>query len=103
MFQAIDKNFLEQFNVDPGTIFGKFVEFQRAGFEAVREIAENNGRALTQLTTIRDPQEFLASQQTILQTVAEENVAVLTRLFQSASAEVTSPVKSRKATDRKGL
>lgn len=103
MFQAIDKNFLEQFNVDPSTVFGKFVELQRAGFEAVREIAENNGRALTQISTIRDPQEFLTAPQTILQNVAEQNMAVLSRLFQSATAEDSVPAKARKAAERKGL
>lgn len=103
MFQAMDKNFLEQFNVDPGTIFGKFVEFQRAGLEAAREIAENNSNALTQMTAIRDPQEFMASQQSILQTVTEQNVAVLTRLFQSTSAEAVAPAKVRKVAERKGL
>lgn len=103
MFQAIDKNFLDQFNVDPGTVFGRFAEFQRAGFEALREIAENNGHALTQLGALRDPKEFFTAQQTILQTVTEQNTAVLTRLFQSTSAEAAAPVKVRKATDRKGL
>jgi DnaJ-class molecular chaperone len=103
MFQAMDKSFLEQFNVDPSTVFGKFIEFQRAGFDAVREIAENNGHALTQLSAIRDPKEYLTAQQSILQSVAEQNVAVLTRLFQSASTEIVNPIKVRKATERKGV
>lgn len=97
MFKAIDPVFFEQFNVAPDTALGKFFDFQRAGFEAVREIADNNIRALTQLSTAGNPQDFFAAQPGVVQTLAEQNIAVLTRLFQPAIDGAASAAKAAKA------
>ncbi len=85
MFNYMGQNLFDQFNVDPGGVIGRLVDLQRAGLEAVREMADNNSRAMVQLTSLRNPQEFLATQQQVLQSVAEQNMAVLTRLMQSAA------------------
>ncbi len=92
MFNYMGQNLFDQFNVDPGGVIGRLVDLQRAGLEAVREMADNNSRAMVQLTSLRNPQEFLATQQQVLQSVAEQNMAVLTRLMQSAA----SPAAERK-------
>lgn len=96
MFKAIDPVFFEQFSVTPGTALGKFFEFQRAGFDAAREIADNNIRAITQLSSAGTPQDFLAAQPVALKELAEQNIAVLTRLFQPALEDTAANAKAPK-------
>jgi hypothetical protein len=91
MFPPLDPKLFEQFNADPATFLGKLAEFQRANFEAAREIADNNNRAFQQLASIRDPQEFFSAQGAILQAAYQQNVDVLTRLWQPAFAEPAKP------------
>lgn len=96
MFKAIDPAFFEQFNAAPGTVLGKFFDFQRAGLDAVREIADNNIRAIAQVSSCRNPQDFLAGQQAAVQALAEQNIAVLTRLFQPALDDAEVSAKASK-------
>ena len=87
MFPTIDPKFFEQLASNPLALIGKIAEFQRANFEAAREIAENNSRAFQQLATIRDPQELASMPPAILQATAQQNMEILTRLWQNAVSE----------------
>lgn len=91
MFPSFDPKFFEQFSMNPGSFLTKIADFQRANFEAAREIAENNTKAFQQLATIRDPQELASMQPAILQAVVQQNLEILTRLWGSLSGEVAPP------------
>jgi hypothetical protein len=91
MFSSFDPKLFEQFSADPSSFLGKIAEFQRANFEAAREIVENNSRAFTQLTAIRDPQAFFSAQPAILQAAAQQNMDILKRLWQSMPGDQAAP------------
>jgi len=101
MLSLVDTKFFDQANVDPTGFFGRLIDFQRAGIAAASEIAENTSRGLLQLASVRDPQEFFAAQQTILQEIAQQNFAVLTRLGQTTVEEGETPAAARKAAPKK--
>ncbi|CAA7619428.1 phasin family protein [Magnetospirillum sp. SS-4] len=91
MFPQFDPKLFEQFSMNPASLLSKIADFQRANFEAAREITENNTRAFQQLTAIRDPQSFVAMQPAILQAVLQQNGEVMTRLWQSLGADLAPP------------
>jgi hypothetical protein len=91
MFPSFDPKFFEQFSMNPASLLSKIADFQRANFEAAREITENNTRAFQQLTAVRDPQAFMAMQPAILQAVIQQNTEVMTKLWQSLGAELKPP------------
>ena len=102
MLSLVDTKFFDQANVDPTGFIGRMIEFQRAGIAAASEIAENTSRGLLQLASVRDPQEFFTAQQTILQEIAQQNFAVLTRLGQITTVEEgETPAAGRKASPKK--
>ncbi|OAN42945.1 hypothetical protein A6A04_09575 [Paramagnetospirillum marisnigri] len=91
MFPSFDPKFFEQFSMNPGSFLTKVAEFQRANFEAAREIAENNTKAFQQLATIRDPQSFASMQPAILQAVIQQNAEILTKLWSSLGNDMAPP------------
>ena len=91
MFPSFDPKFFEQFTANPASLLTKLAEFQRANFDAAREIAENNSKAFQQLAAIRDPQAFMSVQPAILQAVLQQNTEIITRLWQSLSEDVAPP------------
>ena len=88
MFPSFDPKFFEQFTANPASLLTKITEFQRANFEAAREIAENNAKAFQQLAAIRDPQAFVSVQPAILQAVMQQNTEIITRLWQSLGGDL---------------
>lgn len=88
MFPSFDPKFFEQFSLNPASFLTKIAEFQRANFEAAREIAENNTKAFQQLAQVRDPQSFVTMQPAILQAVIEQNTEIMTRLWSSLGADM---------------
>jgi hypothetical protein len=70
-------------------------EFQRANFEAARQIAENNVKAFQELAAIRDPQTMVTSQQAILQAAIEKNVEIMTAIWQSFGVQAPAPSKKK--------
>ena len=95
MFPTFDPKMFEAFSADPASFLGKVAEFQRANFEAAREITENNARAFQQLATIRDPQQFVAAQPAILQAVIGRNIEIMTQLWRSLGAEMAPSAKGK--------
>jgi hypothetical protein len=91
MQSPFDPKFFEQFSMNPASLLTKIADFQRANFEAARQIAENNTRAFQQLSSIHDPQSFLTMQPAILQAVVEQNTQVMAQLWQSLGAELAPP------------
>ncbi|MDO8606677.1 MAG: phasin family protein [Phaeospirillum sp.] len=91
MFPSFDPKFFEQFTANPASLLTRITEFQRANFEAAREIAENNTKAFQQLATIRDPQAFMSVQPAILQAVMQQNTEIITRLWQSLGDDLAPP------------
>ncbi len=97
MFPSFDPKFFEQFSVNPGSYLAKVAEFQKANFDAAREIAEINAKAFQQLTTIHDPQAFASMQPAILQAAVQQNIEVLTRLWSSMGGDLApAPVKPKR-------
>jgi hypothetical protein len=88
MFPSFDPKFFEQFSLNPASFLTKIAEFQRANFEAAREIAENNTKAFQQLASVRDPQAFMSMQPAILQAVIEQNTQIMTRLWSSLGEDM---------------
>ncbi len=91
MFPSFDPKFFEQFSMNPASFLTKIAEFQRANFEAAREIAENNTKAFQQLASVRDPQAFMTMQPAILQAVLEQNTQIMTRLWASLGTDLAPP------------
>lgn len=91
MFPQFDQKFFEQFSANPASFLTKIADFQRANFEAARQITENNAKAFQQLATIRDPQAFMSVQPAIVQAVVQQNVQILTALWQSLGADLAPP------------
>ena len=91
MFPSFDPKFFEQFSANPASLLTKIADFQRANFEAAREIAENNAKAFQQLAAIRDPQAFVSVQPAILQAVMQQNTEIISRLWQSLGTELAPP------------
>lgn len=91
MFTPFDPKMFEAFGADPASFLSKVAEFQRANFEAAREITENNAKAFQQLAAIHDPQQFVTAQPAILQAVVSRNIEIMTQLWQSLGAELTPP------------
>lgn len=81
MFQQFDKQFFEPFGGNPADFLSKLTEFQRANFEAARQIAENNVHAFQELAAIRDPQTMVTSQQAILQAAIQKNLDIMTGVW----------------------
>jgi hypothetical protein len=88
MFPSFDPKMFEALSADPASFLGKVAEFQRANFEAAREITENNAKAFQQLAAIRDPQQFVTAQPAILQAVVSRNMEIMTQLWQSLGGEM---------------
>lgn len=88
MFPSFDPKMFEAFTADPASFLGKVAEFQRANFEAAREITENNAKAFQQLASIRDPQQFVTAQPAILQAVVSRNMEIMTQLWQTLGSEM---------------
>jgi hypothetical protein len=102
MFPSFDPKFFEQFSTDPASLLAKITEFQRANFDAAREIAENNAKAFQQLAAIRDPQAFVTAQPAIMQAVLQQNTEIMTRLWQSLGGELApAPAPAPKAKAKK--
>jgi L-lysine 2,3-aminomutase len=95
MFPTFDPKMFEAFSADPASFLGKVAEFQRANFEAAREITENNAKAFQQLAAIRDPQQFMAAQPAVLQAVVSRNIEIMTQLWQSLGAELAPTAKGK--------
>lgn len=95
MFPSFDPKMFEAFTADPASFLGKVAEFQRANFEAAREITENNAKAFQQLASIRDPQQFMTAQPAILQAVVSRNVEIMTQLWQSLGADLAPAPKGK--------
>lgn len=83
MFQRSDNKFLDALTGNPADFLAKLTEFQRANFEAARQITENNIKTFQELAAIRDPQTLMTSQQTILQAAIEKNVEILSGVWQT--------------------
>ncbi|MBI3443896.1 MAG: phasin family protein [Magnetospirillum sp.] len=96
MFPTFDPKMFEAFSADPASFLGKIAEFQRANFEAAREITENNAKAFQQLAAIHDPQQFVTAQPAILQAVVQRNMEIVTQLWQSLGTEMAPKGKGRK-------
>ncbi|CUW41322.1 conserved protein of unknown function [Magnetospirillum sp. XM-1] len=95
MFPTFDPKMFEAFSADPASFLGKVAEFQRANFEAAREITENNAKAFQQLAAIRDPQQFVTAQPAILQAVVQRNMEIVTQLWQSLGNEMAPAPKGK--------
>jgi len=93
MFPSFDPKLFEAFTADPTSFLGKLADFQRANFEAARKIAEINAGAFQQLASIRDPQQFVSAQSAILQAAVQQDIEVLTELWQSLGGEGPAPAK----------
>jgi len=92
MFPPFDTKSLQKFSVDPTGILMKIADFQRANFEAIRQIANNNAQAFQQLAAaMTDPQKFLTAQPAILQEAIQANIEVITSLWKSLGADLTIP------------
>lgn len=91
MFPTFDPKIFEAFTADPASFLGKVAEFQRANFEAAREITENNAKAFQQLAAITDPQQFVTAQPAILQAVVTRNMEVMAKLWQGLGSELAPP------------
>ncbi|BAE52190.1 phasin family protein [Paramagnetospirillum magneticum] len=96
MFPSFDPKMFEAFSADPASFLGKVAEFQRANFEAAREITENNAKAFQQLAAIRDPQQFVTAQPAILQAVVQRNMEIVTQLWQTLGGEMSPPAPKGK-------
>lgn len=96
MFPSFDPKMFEAFSADPASFLGKVAEFQRANFEAAREITENNAKAFQQLAAIRDPQQFVTAQPAILQAVVQRNMEIVTHLWQTLGGEMAPPAPKGK-------
>jgi hypothetical protein len=88
MFPTFDPKMFEAFTADPASFLSKVAEFQRANFEAAREITENNAKAFQQLAAIHDPQQFVTAQPAILQAVVQRNMEIVTQLWQTLGGEL---------------
>lgn len=95
MFQQFDKGLFEPFVGNPADFLTKMTDFQRANFEAARQIADNNIKAFQELTAIRDPQTMVTTQQAILQAAIEKNVEIMTGVWQSFGVQAPAPAKKK--------
>lgn len=93
MFSSFDPKMFEAFSADPTSFLTKLADFQRANFEAARQIAEINAKAFQQLAAIRDPQQFVTAQSAILQAAVQQDIEVLTELWQSLGENAAPPAK----------
>ncbi len=83
MVASLDSKLFEAFAADPASLLSKLADFQRANFDAARQIAEINADAFQQLAAIRDPQQLLSAQTAILQAALQRDIEVMTGLWQS--------------------
>ena len=83
MFPQFDKKLFEQLSTDPSSFLNTLHEFQVANFAAARQIADNNINAFQELSKATDPQTFVKVQPAVLKSTIEQNVEVLTKLWQS--------------------
>lgn len=90
MFQQFDKRLFEPFTANPADFLTKVAEFQRANFEAARQIAENNVKAFQEMAAIRDPQTLMSTQPAILQAAIQRNVEIMTELWQGIGTEASA-------------
>lgn len=88
---------LDQLTKNPFAAFGKLFEIQRSAIGALGEIFENGGRAMMKLANVSDPEALMSAPQTILAAVVQQNLAVMTRVGQSWSADIA---KIKDASDR---
>lgn len=95
MFQQFDSKALEAFGANPAEFLSKMTEFQRANFEAARQIAETNVKAFQELASLRDPQTFVTSQQAILQAAIEKNMQIMTGVWQALGVQMPTPPKKK--------
>lgn len=95
VFQQFDKQFFEPFAGNPAEFLTKLSEFQRANFEAARQITENNVQAFQELAAIRDPQTLVTSQQAILQAAIQKNLDVMTGVWQAFGVQTPATGKKK--------
>jgi hypothetical protein len=92
MFPPFDTKAIEKLTADPTGILMKIADFQRANFEAIRQIANNNAQAFQQLAAaMADPPTFLTAQPAILQEAIQANIEVITSLWKSLGADLSLP------------
>ena len=83
MFPQFDQKLFEQFSTNPTSFLSTLHEFQLANFAAARQIADNNIHAFQELTKASDPQAFVQLQPAVLKSTIEQNVEIMTKLWQS--------------------
>jgi len=83
MFPQFDQKLFEQFSTNPVSFLNTLHEFQLANFAAARQIADNNIHAFQELAKANDPTTFAKVQPAVLKSTIEQNVEVLTKLWQS--------------------
>lgn len=83
MFPQFDQKLFEQFSANPTSFLNTLHEFQLANFAAARQIADNNINAFQELSKASDPQTFVKVQPAVLKSAIEQNVEILTKLWQS--------------------
>lgn len=88
MFPQFDQAFLEQLTANPAEMLNKLADFQRANFDAARQIAQNNLNAFQELANPKNAQN-LANAQPILQAAIEKNVEVLTGVWSQFGVQMS--------------
>ena len=83
MFPQFDQKLFEKFSSNPTAFLNTLHEFQLANFAAARQIADNNINAFQELAKNADPQTFATVQPAVLKSAFEQNVEVLSKLWQS--------------------
>jgi hypothetical protein len=96
MFPSFDQKFFEQIAANPAGFLSKLSDFQRANFEAARQIAENNIKTFQELAAVRDPQAYVTTSPAILKAAVEQNVAILTHLWESLGVDLAPPAPRKK-------
>jgi hypothetical protein len=89
MFPQFDQKLFEQLSTNPVSFLNTLHEFQLANFAAARQIADNNIHAFQELAKASDPQSFSKVQPAVLKSAIEQNVEVLTKLWQSFGVNLT--------------
>ncbi len=83
MFPQFDQKLFEQLSSNPTAFLNTLHEFQLANFAAARQIADNNINAFQELSKASDPQTFVKVQPAVLKSTIEQNVEIMTKLWQS--------------------
>ena len=83
MFPQFDHKLFEHLSTDPTSFLNTLHEFQVANFAAARQIADNNINAFQELSKATDPQSFMKVQPAVLKATVEQNMEVLSKLWES--------------------